>query len=267
MIISSRTNPKYKHWLGLADRRKRKQAGEFLIEGKREVERALRAKVEITALVLAQETVLPPTIEALLNETVPSENRYILPQALFQKLSVREHPDGVLAIAKTWETVLEQATLRPQGLYLLVEGLEKPGNLGALMRSAEATHVDGFFIVDPRVDIFNPHVIRASQGAVFALNIYVGQAQQIYDQFLSAGLTVFATTPHATKTYWESRMTRGCVICVGSEAHGLSDFWMNVAEKIRIPMYGTSADSLNANISGTLCLYEACRQRHAAKLC
>lgn len=267
MIISSRINPKYKYWLSLADRRKRRRAGEFLIEGKREVERALLAKVEIVAIVLAQEASLPPTIEALLAATVPAENRHILPQALFRKLSVREHPDGVLAIAKTWETPLEQATLGSQGLYLLAEGLEKPGNLGALMRSAEATHVDGFFIVDPRVDIFNPHVIRASQGAVFALNIHMGQAQQIYDLFLSAGLTVFATTPHATMTYWESCMAQGCVICVGSEAHGLSDFWMNVSEKIRIPMYGTSADSLNANISGTLCLYEACRQRYAAKLC
>ena len=263
MIISSKTNPKYKQLLQLHMGRGRKKLGLFIIEGQRELSRALLAKIPLEYGVFSQSTF------ERIDENVPElqfwmrhPKTLILSDELFQKISLRESPDGFMGVAKTWSSSLLETNINPDGLYLLVEKLEKPGNLGALMRSAEATGVDGFFIADPVVDIFNPHVIRTSQGAVFNLNIAWDTSENLLKIFEKHGLQLLATTPHTNNLYWDCDLTKGCVICVGSEAYGLTELWMRKAQKVIIPMYGNSADSLNAAVAGTLCLYEARRQRH-----
>ena len=228
-----------------------------MIEGFRELSRALRANVPLEYAVVSQSAAAKWSIA----DTFQKYLTLIVADEMFSKISQRDNPDGILGVAKTWECDLSRVKLQPQGLYLLVERLEKPGNLGALMRSAEATAVDGFFIADPIVDIFNPNVIRTSQGAVFNLNIYWGPAKILLDLFQKNTLNIFATTPHTQHNYWDCDLKHGCVICVGNEARGLDELWMNAAQKMLIPMYGSSADSLNASVSGTLCLYEARRQR------
>lgn len=260
MIISSKTNTKYKDLLALTTQRGRKKADKFIIEGKREVERALQAGISVLSFVFNESAVKQVTIVKTFGAHL--DQATILSDALFEKLSVRENPDGVMAIAATWSSNLSHCKIDPNGLYLLVEGLEKPGNLGALMRSAEATNVNGFFIANPVVNIFNPNVIRASQGAVFNLKIYWDSSENLLQFFKKAGLQIIATTPHTNLLYWNCDMKKGSVICVGSEAFGLSSSWLESSTKVVIPMYGQSADSLNANISGTLCLYEARRQRY-----
>ena len=260
MIISSKTNPNYKDLLSLTTNRGRKKSERFIIEGRRELSRALKANVPILSFVFSE--------SATKNEMIVQDfgsyfaQAILLSDELFEKLSVRENPDGVIGVAKTWTSDLSQCKLDTNGLYLLVEGLEKPGNLGALMRSAEATHVDGFFIANPVVSIFNPNVIRTSQGAVFNLKTYWDTSDNLLHFLKNAGLQIIATTPHTDLIYWDCDMKKGSVICVGSEAFGLSTTWLETATQVIIPMYGQSADSLNANISGTLCLYEARRQRH-----
>lgn len=266
MFISSKSNPKYKQLLQLCSSRGRKQSQQFIIEGQRELSRAIQANVKIEYAVFNQTSYEKPSTREIFPELVTEEKCFVFPDDLFARLSIRENPDGVMGIANTWTSSLKDLKLKPNGLYLLVEQLEKPGNLGALMRSAEATHVDGFFIANPVVDIFNPNVIRASQGAVFNLNIYWDSSEKLLKFFKENSAEIFATTPHTNCTYWDCDMTKCCVICVGSEAFGLSDLWMEQATKIVIPMYGDSADSLNAGVSGTLCLYEARRQRHFKNL-
>ena len=263
MFISSKENPTYKKLQHLASSRGRKKTGEFLIEGVRELSRALEASVKVDMVVLSQSAAEKIDVLSAIKAATTKQNTCILPDALFQKISCRENPDGVMGVAKVWACDFTCLKLKHDGLYLLVEHLEKPGNLGALMRSAEATAVDGFFIADPAVDIFNPNVIRASQGAVFSLPIYWGSSTYLLDLFQQSKLQLLATTPHTKCTYWECDMTLGSVICIGNEAFGLSDLWMQAAKKILIPMYGHSADSLNAGVSGTLCLYEARRQRQS----
>ena len=260
MIISSKTNATYKDLLALTTHRGRKKSERFIIEGKRELSRALKANIPILSFVFNESATKSESIAA--SFALYFQQATILSDELFAKLSIRENPDGIMAVAKTWSSDLSQCKLDPNGLYLLLEGLEKPGNLGALMRSAEATHIDGFFIADPIVNIFNPNVIRASQGAVFNLKIYWNSSENLFHFFKNAGLQMIATTPHTNLLYWDCDMKKGSVICVGSEAFGLSDIWLQNATQVAIPMYGQSADSLNANISGTLCLYEARRQRH-----
>ena len=257
MLIESKNKPRYKSFLNLFQNRERKKTQQFLIEGLREISRALQTQTSIELFIFSQSV-----WEKGLSETFQSYSNYcILPDALFKNLSVRENPDGYLAIARTWQSDFSRIHLKNNGLYLLVEHLEKPGNLGALMRSAEATAVDGFIIADPQVDIFNPHVIRASQGAVFNLPIVWNSNENILNWLKQSHLTLFATTPSTDTLYWDCDMRQGCILCVGNEAKGLSNFWFQHAQKIAIPIYGSSADSLNANISGTLCLYEAKRQR------
>jgi rRNA methylases len=263
MIISSKSNPKYKQLSQLHTAHGRKKYGLFIIEGQRELSRALLAKVPLEYGVFSSSAVeksdnVTPEVQFWMRHP----KTLILSDELFQKISLRESPDGFMGVAKIWNSDPSKITIRPDGLYLLVEKLEKPGNLGALMRSAEATGVDGLFIADPVVDIFNPHVIRTSQGAVFNLNITWDTSENLLKIFEKHALQLLATTPHTNTVYWDCDLSRGCVICVGSEAYGLTDLWMQKAQKVLIPMYGNSADSLNAAVAGTLCLYEARRQRY-----
>ena len=260
MLISSAANPKYKYLLQLHTQHKTKQSN-FLIEGFRELSRALKANVKIEYIVLHEESFRDPRLKETFGALSSESKCLILTSPLFKKLSLRESPDGFIGVAQKWNSSLENFELKDNGLYLLVEGIEKPGNLGALMRSAEATAVDGFFIANPAVNIFNPNVIRASQGAVFNLDIYWDSSINLLNFFRKTHLQILATTPHTQQIYWDCDMRKGTVICIGSEANGLSKLWLENATKVVIPMYGDSADSLNAGVSGTLCLYEAQRQR------
>lgn len=260
--ITSRSNAHYKSWIHLLRSRERKKSGLFLIEGFRELSRALKAKVDLVELILTETAIAHSTTSEWLSALPEKLISYVLPDDLFKTLSVREHPDGFLGVAQLKTSTADTWVPNPNGLYLLVERLEKPGNLGALMRSAEATAVDAVLIADPCVDLFNPHVIRASQGAVFQVPTYCQSADELLTRLNATRLALWAATPRAQRTYWDCDFTQGSVICIGNEASGLQPIWFERATPMVIPMYGQSADSLNASVAGTLCLYEAQRQRH-----
>ena len=268
-IAIGKTNPHYRQWLRLLRSAGRKRSNLFLIEGEREVLRATAAKMALEAVVFNQTAMASGKgiafFDALKSLLPKPEEIFacVLSDALFRTLSLREHPDGILAVARRVEKSCETLQLKADGLYILTEGLEKPGNLGALLRSAEATAVDALLLADPQTDIFNPNVIRASQGAVFGVKIYTDTSERFLKSIRASGLSLYAATPHATRSFWECDFTRGGVFCIGNEARGLSDIWIQEATAIKIPMYGQSADSLNAAVAGTLLLYEARRQQAA----
>ena len=263
IFIESKTNPTFRQCVRLLNAHERRKTGLFLIEGFRELTRALQASIEIESFVFkksvfeAQNRVVQTTF----GPHIKTYNCFILADNLFKQLSLREHDDGILALAKRSVSDFPNFELKSHGLYLLVEHLEKPGNLGAVARSVEAVAADGLLVADPCVDLWNPHVIRTSQGAIFNIKTFVGTSEALYEKLAHPSVHIFATTPGAQTSYWEADMTSACVLCIGNEAKGLTSFWLERATPIAIPMFGASADSLNASVAATLCLYEAKRQR------
>ncbi|GEM49816.1 TrmH family RNA methyltransferase [Deinococcus cellulosilyticus] len=257
--ITSTQNPELKTLVKLHDRRHRRKEGKFLIEGAREASRALLAGVEVEKLYFCEGFFSPEALE--LYQDFDAVEQVRLSRPAFEKISLRENPDGILALAVLPEFDLQELHLSEQALVLVLQGLEKPGNLGALLRTADGVGVDAVFITGEGTDLYNPNVIRASQGSVFTQPVHAVQDEELLDFLKQSSFTILAATPHTQKTYWEADYSGPTAICLGTEHEGLSEFWMHQAtEQVVIPMQGT-ADSLNVGIAGALLLYEALRQR------
>ncbi len=180
-----------------------------------------------------------------------------------QKCSLRNNPDPIICISKEWDLSLGNIKLSKNPLILCLQSVEKPGNLGALIRSAEAANVDGLILTSPKVDFFNPNVIRASQGAIFSSNVAISTDKELFNFLKTNNIEIFCATPRAEKIYWNCSYTKGSAIICGSENDGLSDFWLenkSFCTNIKLPMLGKS-DSLNVNDAASILLFEAIRQR------
>ena len=245
--------------LKLKDRRHRDQTGRYLIEGTKEVLRALEAQVPLEAAYLCPE-LLRPEGKALL------EKLKVVPQvevsrAVFERLSLRQNPDGMLGLAQMNPKRLESLTFAENPLVLIIDGLEKPGNIGALLRTADAARLDAIFLTGEGTDLYNPNVIRASLGSVFSRPVIA-----VKDELLKAFLEhhhfkLIAATPATSQTYWHEDYRSASAILLGTEHEGLRPFWLEAAtSQVSIPMAGL-ADSLNVATAGALLIYEALRQR------
>jgi TrmH family RNA methyltransferase len=181
---------------------------------------------------------------------------------VFEKISNRENCDGVIGLANFWATDAVPENFQNYSTILVAEGIEKSGNLGALMRSAESAAVDALILCNPVTDIFNPNVIRASQGAVFNLTTMVTNNETAFALLKKNSAEIFATTPSAATVYFDENFRGNVAIIVGSERRGLSDFWLRNGEvrKISLPQAGI-CDSLNVNDAAVVILYEILRQR------
>jgi RNA methyltransferase, TrmH family len=253
-LITSLQNERIKEVVRLRDRQARDRTGLFLLEGQREILRAIEAGVEIETLYWA------PDIcgEHSLTQTLPSEACAL---SVFKKISYRESPDGLLAVARQRSHRLEGIVLSEQPLLLLVEAVEKPGNLGAMLRSCDGVGVDGLIVCDPVIDLYNPNVVRASMSALFSVPVAIATVQESIAWLQSNGISIIIASPDAAGSYWESDLRRPVAIGVGAEHAGLSHQLCQVAsQSVSIPMRG-SADSLNVATAATLLLYEALRQR------
>ena len=183
-------------------------------------------------------------------------------QDAFANAAYREGPDGILGVGKQQAHALEELPLPKQPLLLVLEGIEKPGNLGAILRSADGAGADAIILTDCVLDLYNPNAIRSSQGLIFALPIVSVAHNHLKDWLQQHHIQSIAATPHTNQLHWDADYTSGTALFFGSESDGLSNFWIDAADqRIRIPMQGR-ADSLNVAAAAAICLYEARRQRN-----
>jgi TrmH family RNA methyltransferase len=250
--ITSATNPHIRSLAQLKRRRGRDSAQRFLIEGARELSRAVAAGTTIEEIILSPDLASEET--SSLATTAPGRIRTV-GEVPFVKLSVRQNPDGIIGVARTWTPSLEAIDRQ---LVLVAEGIEKPGNLGAMLRTADAAGA-AVVVADPTVDLFNPNVVRASQGALFTVALAVTDSATALDWAADRG-SVYVTTPAGETPLWGTDLRGAVSVVIGSEHAGVDQAWLDVGTPLRIPMAGES-DSLNASVAAAIVLFEAVRQR------
>jgi TrmH family RNA methyltransferase len=275
--ITSPQNPRLKQLVKLRDRRPRDEAGLFLIEGYRELKRALAAGVKPRELYCSPDWFLGENEPALIDGAQRAGAQvFELSKEAFAKVSYRDRPDGLLAVAPQWHHALADLDKKvgegpaPTGgskarlaapLLLVVEAIEKPGNLGTLLRGADAAGVVAVIVCDPVTDIFNPNVVRSSTGVLFSMPVVAAGNAEVRTWLRTHGIRAVATTPAAPALYTSSDLRGPLAIIMGSEQYGLSEFWLNESDLlVRIPMAG-QADSLNVAMAAIITLFEAVRQR------
>ncbi|MEY4686281.1 MAG: hypothetical protein RIR76_304 [Verrucomicrobiota bacterium] len=260
--ISSLQNPRVKELVRLRDRRPRDEAGVFLVEGYREILRALDRGVRPRDLYFSPDWFLGTNEPALLARAEAAGAKLCeLSKEAFAKVAYRERPDGLLAVAPQWRRRLEDLALPAAPLLLVVEAIEKPGNLGTILRGADAAGCHAVIVCDPVTDIFNPNVVRASTGVLFSVPLVVEESPRVRAWLREKGVRAVATTPAAATIYSAADLRGPLAVVMGSEQYGLSEFWLKEADlPVRIPMAG-QADSLNVAMAAIITLFEAVRQR------
>jgi len=260
--ITSLQNPRVKQLVKLRERRDRDEAGLFMIEGYREVRRALEKGIRPKEFYFSPEWFLGENEPALIEQVrATGAQLFELSKDAFAKVAYRERPDGLLAVAPQWKRSLVDLALTPQPFLLVVESIEKPGNLGTILRSADAAGCEAVIVCDAVTDIFNPNVVRASTGVLFSVPVVVAESTEVHAWLQQKGIRTAATTPHTMNIYTQTDLRGPLAIVMGSEQYGLSEFWMKSADVlVRIPMAG-QADSLNVAMATIITLFEAERQR------
>ena len=261
--ITSAQNDAVKHVIKLRDRRPREKEQLTVLEGYRELTRAREYGMELLECFFSPSHFLGENEFPLL-ETLASEGVRVVEVApqLLEKMAHRERAEGLGAVAKMRRHTRADLPVVENGLYLVAEAVEKPGNLGSILRSADAAGVDGLIICNKCTDLYNPNVIRASTGALFSVPLAEAENQEAYDWLKSHGIKTLAATPHTENLYTDVDMTQAVAIVVGTEQTGLTELWMEHSDlPVRIPMLG-KIDSLNVATATTILLYEAARQRN-----
>lgn len=262
-VVRSTSNPGVKKVLRLRNRRERRETGLFLVEGFREFRRALEADVEIETLWFCPELYLGES-EGELVDGASVKGAEIVQAGVdaFRRMSYRDRPEGLLAVCREFDTSLHRIKLGDEPLVLVVESIEKPGNLGTMIRTASAAGVEAVVVADPTTDVFNPNVVRSSIGTCFLVPLAVDSTETVLDWLRSNALTICASSPDAEQSLWEAALTGRVAVVVGSEQYGLSDAYLKEADlRVGIPMPGGAIDSLNAAASAAILLFEAVRQR------
>jgi len=255
MDITSLQNPRVKHIVKLReDKKTRKEDALMLVEGYNEIQLALESGHQPQTLLTA------PEIDSR-SIDIPYAELVTVSRAVFEKMSYRDNPDGWLAIFPIPQTSLNDLKLSDTPLVILAESVEKPGNLGAILRTADAANVDAVIVCDPRVDVWNPNVVRASRGAVFSVPVVECDNASALEWLKMRKMRILAATPSADQIYSDVDMTQPVAIAVGTEDVGLTDFWMSNADvQVKIPMMG-KVNSLNVSVSTALIVYEAVKKR------
>lgn len=258
--ISSLQNPKIKQIIQLSKAKDRKSQGFTLVEGAREIGLALDAGLEPECIYYCASIFEKSEYPDLLDR-ISKNKQYAITQQVFEKIAYREGSDGLIALFKPLKNELSQLKLSTNPFLIVLESIEKPGNLGAILRTADAAKVDAVIICDPSTDVYNPNTIRSSVGCVFTVPIAVCSAVECLDWMKQNHITTYAAELNATNWYHECNFKEPSAIFMGTEADGLTDFWIqNVDKRIKIPMRGI-IDSLNVSVSTAILTFEAMRQR------
>ncbi len=266
--ISSPQNPRIRQVMALQKPRERKLSGHFVAEGVREVSLALQAGFAVDTCYVCEGIYIPDA-----EYPIPLEHMecVTVSQEVYARMAYREGTGGVLAVLQMQNLGLEQLLNRQQalrqkstgqaGLYLVLERVEKPGNIGAMLRTADAAGLSGVIVCDPATDFYNPNVVRSSVGTLFTVPVAAASNEQTREWLLSQGVRSYATALSASRPYHLPDYRSPSAFLLGSEAHGLSDFWLKHAdERIIVPMHGR-IDSMNVSNTAAIVIFEALRQR------
>lgn len=289
--ITSGQNPRIKHIINLQQKSgERRKSGTFTIEGQREVQRCQEAGYEITALYVCPEVMKASAtlgqtewaaemrgtedVEDFCRKKCPQAEIVAVGRNVYEKIAYRGGTEGVVAVVKSRPNTLERLEERLQALkreggeplIIVLEGVEKPGNLGAILRTADATGTTAVIVCDPLTDLYNPNLIRSSLGAAFTVPCATATSQEAIAWLKAKGIAILTAQLQDSELYYDTDMTRATAIIMGTEATGLTQQWREAADAhIRIPMLG-HCDSLNVSVSAAVLLYEGIRQRNIKKL-
>jgi TrmH family RNA methyltransferase len=258
--ITSIQNSYIKELLKLQEKsRERKKKGLFIVEGKREISLAISANYEFDTILYFEDLISEQEILHLFNTNV---NRILISKEVYQKLAYRGSTEGIIAVTKAKDFSLENIKFKTETpLILVAEGIEKPGNIGALLRTADAANVAAVFIANPKSDLYNANIIRSSIGCVFTNQIAVGSSEEIVAFLAEKKIQIYATTLQNSNEYHKENYTAATAIVVGTEATGLTTVFREEAtQNINIPMQG-QIDSMNVSVAAAIVLFEAKRQR------
>ncbi|WP_346881233.1 RNA methyltransferase [uncultured Algibacter sp.] len=258
--ITSIQNNFIKQLVLLKDKsRERKKTGQCLIEGQREIVLAIQGGYKLKTILYYPELF---SKEQLQNIFPDHTNSIEVSKEVYQKLAYRDTTEGVLAVANSKEHLIENLSFSSKNpLVLIAEAPEKPGNIGAILRTADAANVDAVIIANPKTDLYNPNIIRSSVGCLFTNNIGMGNTDQIIDFLKSKNINIYCATLQASVNYHTQDFKQPTAIVVGTEATGLSDEWLkNATQNIIIPMQG-EIDSMNVSVAAGILVFEAKRQR------
>ena len=261
--ITSSSNPKIRNLLLLQEKSKaRKEQGLFVVEGRRELEHCLAAGYSVRTLFVCPEIAEGLTAEGIVSQIASVKPLIIeIPEQLYRKVAYRESTEGIIAEVEYKSLKLSDLRLPENPLIMVLESVEKPGNLGAVLRSADAARADAVLLCDPLTDLYNPNLIRASIGAVFTVPAVACSSEEAIAFLQARGIRILTAQLQDSSLYYDVNMTRGTALVMGTESTGLTDVWRKAASAhIRIPMLGR-LDSLNVSVSAAILLFEAVRQR------
>ncbi len=275
--VTSAQNPKIKNLLLLQEKSKaRREQGLFVVEGRRELEHCLEAGFKVRTLFICPELAGNDALPGAFTRTGPrsgAEGRASspatdplvieIPENLYRKVAYRESTEGIIAEVECKERRLEDLELSEHPLVMVLESVEKPGNLGAVLRSADAARADAVIVCDPLTDLYNPNLIRASLGGIFTVPTVAATSEETIAWLKARGIRILTAQLQDSSWYYDIDMTVGTALVMGTESTGLTDIWRRAADAhIRIPMLGR-LDSLNVSVSAAILLFEAVRQRNA----
>ena len=259
--IISLQNPRIKNIVRLSKARERREQNLMIVEGFREISMAFHSGFEIKELYFTRETNLHDEALGLLDKLPKSTIVIEVSKAVFEKIAYRENSDGLLALAVPKYLSPNDLKLSSNPLILVLESVEKPGNLGAILRTADAAALDAIIVCDPQTDIYNPNVIRSSLGCIFSQQVATCTTNEAIIYLKKKGIKSFAASLTASQYYHETDLKGPSAIVMGTEADGLTDTWLKDADsQIKIPMKG-KVDSLNVSTSAAILVFEAQRQR------
>lgn len=263
--IGSLQNPLVKKVLLLKEKsRERKKSGLFVLEGQRELSLALKGSYEIKTLFFYGDIISENEVLGLIKEFDPIPELIEVSKKVYQKLAYRETTEGIVAIVRSKQHTLDGLTFKTENpLILIAEAPEKPGNIGALLRTADAAKLDAVIIADPKGDLYNPNIIRSSIGCVFTNRIAIGSTPKIIEFLIKKNITIYCAALSASENYAKVNYKKATAIIVGAESTGLTNEWLNSStQNIIIPMRG-EIDSMNVSVSAAILIFEAIRQRGA----
>ena len=264
--LASPSNPRIRAIARLRDRRGRDETGLTLVDGAREVRRALDSGADVVEAFLCEPLLAGEdaraALDALESRRVPTTSTT---ETAFAKIAFGDRADGIVAVIRIPSLRLDDLRLADEPLVVVIEGVEKPGNLGAALRSADGAGADALIAASPRTDLLNPNAIRASAGTIFSVPIAAAPTAEVIDWLRARSIRIVAAIVEASRLYTDADLTGRLAIAFGSEVDGLTDAWRaEDIEAINLPMRGI-ADSLNVSVSAAVVLYEARRQRDARR--